>query len=543
MKYFGWLVAVALGASVLLPSCLSYDDDDGPSPYEQAERDSLQAIQDSILQAEQDSLARLDSLEQVRLDSLALVAQDSLLTVVFDTLANGTIVVHRDTAGLVLSRVVFSPTFTYLMDGYVTVNENDTLHIMPGTVIRFKPGAGLLVQRLGRLEAGGTQALPIVFTAEADIDLASDNDLPGELRDHRGLWRGIVWCGNAPVLGSSEPHHDWVTSNHEYGGPDATHDAGYMHYCSIRHAGANNSSGLVLAGLGSGTSIHHLEVVWSRGNAVVVAGGSVPLSHFAVGYPSHNAFTFRDSYRGAAQFLFSLLKEGGQSALQVYTHASIPSATPSSPIVYNATFIGEHHASFGTAISNVGTHHYWGGAGQVHKSLLLNFKQAHEVQHSTTGRPSSFATLDGGWGTNRMGFRANHYGIIGGADRIILGRFNQPDFEEVTDPDRVDSLELALVVHSEPGNYYNANTETYAFQRYFWRPSLQNAGSPTPLVEAGTDEYAIRPRPTGPAASNSAPVVISVPGITATAYAGAFAPSGPLWTDGWTYLYQTGKVR
>ena len=67
----------------------------------------------------------------------------------------------------------------YEINGKLTVGAGATLTIEPGTIIRFKPGASLLVK--GVLLANGDQKRRIVFT--------SSDDKPGG-----GAWDGIeIW--------------------------------------------------------------------------------------------------------------------------------------------------------------------------------------------------------------------------------------------------------------------------------------------------------------------------------------------------------------
>jgi copper-binding protein NosD len=67
-----------------------------------------------------------------------------------------------------------------LIEGMVTVSPQTTLTIMPGTVIRFAAGSGILV--LGRIAVQGTPENPVVITSMFDKPLPSD-------------WSGIFLTG------------------------------------------------------------------------------------------------------------------------------------------------------------------------------------------------------------------------------------------------------------------------------------------------------------------------------------------------------------
>ena len=88
----------------------------------------------------------------------------------------------------------------YLMDGYVYVEDGETLTIEAGTVVRGKqtPTTGdqesaLIVARGGKIFAEGTAENPIIFTADID-DISISDDLTFE---DRGLWGGVIILGRA----------------------------------------------------------------------------------------------------------------------------------------------------------------------------------------------------------------------------------------------------------------------------------------------------------------------------------------------------------
>ena len=96
--------------------------------------------------------------------------------------------------------VVWTAADTYILSGFVFVDDGATLTIEPGTVIKGKPGQGenasaLIVARGGKIFARGTAQDPIIFTAEAD-NVEDRSDLP---LDARGLWDGVIILGRASL--------------------------------------------------------------------------------------------------------------------------------------------------------------------------------------------------------------------------------------------------------------------------------------------------------------------------------------------------------
>ena len=164
----------------------------------------------------------------------------------------------------------------YILNDRVTVTSGVTLTIEPGVVVKGVDGTGadasaLLIARGATLNAMGTAAMPIIFTA------SSDEIVPGEIIGSidptvNGLWGGLMILGNAPVSASNDagdvtevqiegiPTSD---PNGLYGGDDPNDSSGNIQFISIRHGGTNigegnEINGLTLGGVGSGLSLIHI---------------------------------------------------------------------------------------------------------------------------------------------------------------------------------------------------------------------------------------------------------------------------------------------
>jgi len=195
----------------------------------------------------------------------------------------------------------------YVLAGRITVEDGGTLTIEPGTIIKGQAGTGanataLLVARGGTLNAVGTAALPIIFTSIADEitpeDVAAGNyGSPNLDPDINGLWGGVLVLGFAPISASNDNGDDLTevqiegipTSDRNglYGGNDPADNSGQIQYISIRHGGSNigagnEINGLTLGGVGTGTSISHVEVVANQDDGIEWFGGTVNVSHAVV---------------------------------------------------------------------------------------------------------------------------------------------------------------------------------------------------------------------------------------------------------------------
>ncbi|MDO7874384.1 hypothetical protein Q5H93_06540 [Hymenobacter sp. ASUV-10] len=71
----------------------------------------------------------------------------------------------------------WEPCTVYVVNG--TVNVTAALTIQPGTVVKFKSGAGLILNTNGRLTASGTAARPIYFTSYRDDAHGGDTNQDG----------------------------------------------------------------------------------------------------------------------------------------------------------------------------------------------------------------------------------------------------------------------------------------------------------------------------------------------------------------------------
>lgn len=250
---------------------------------------------------------------------------------------------------------------THLIEGLVFVNDGQTLTIEPGTVVRFRAGQGenasaLVVARGGKIIARGTPSEPIIFTAEAD-------DLIGSVsKDSRGLWGGLIILGNAPInLRGNEGYVEGIPLAEPrgyYGGYDPNDNSGVLKYVSIRHGGTNigegnEINGLTLAGVGRGTEIDYVEVISIADDGVEIFGGTVNLRHMVVSGCSDDAFDYDLGWSGYGQFWLAVQNNYvGDHIIEASGGINPVDGLPNStPIIYNATFIGNGKTGAGYCIS------------------------------------------------------------------------------------------------------------------------------------------------------------------------------------------------
>jgi hypothetical protein len=286
----------------------------------------------------------------------------------------GSLVINDNGEGT--GTVTWTADRSYLLEGFVFVNDGQVLTIEAGTVVRAKTGQGtaasaLIVARGGKIIARGTSSDPIIFTVEGD-------DLEGSVpADAQGLWGGLIILGNAPLnLSNGESHIEGIPLTEPrgvYGGELPGDDSGIIQYVSIRHAGTNigegnEINGLTLGGVGSSTVIDHVEVVSCADDGVECFGGTVNLRYIAVAFCGDDAFDIDYGYQGKGQYWLAIQYPAeGDKLLECSGGIDPVTGQPySMPLIYNGTFIGRG-AGNGKKVAEFS----FNGAGTIANSVLV----------------------------------------------------------------------------------------------------------------------------------------------------------------------------
>ncbi|HEY0750009.1 MAG TPA: hypothetical protein VGD26_02570, partial [Chitinophagaceae bacterium] len=158
----------------------------------------------------------------------------------------------------------------WTLKGYVYVPAGVVLTIQPGTTIvsDVTVKGALCIERGGQIIANGTASNPIVFTSGK----ANGSKAPGD-------WGGIVILGKAKTNRTSTPVIEGGLDR-PYGGTDDNDNSGSLKYVRIEYAGiaafANSEiNGLTLGGVGRGTTLENIQVIYGNDDAYEFFGGSV----------------------------------------------------------------------------------------------------------------------------------------------------------------------------------------------------------------------------------------------------------------------------
>lgn len=205
-----------------------------------------------------------------------------------------------DLSGEITADQTLTAENTYTLVGSVYVKDGVTLTIEPGTVIKGdKESLGtLIVERGGKIEAVGTAAAPIRFTA------GTSNPQPGD-------WGGLVLLGKAPNSLGTDVNIEGTAQDdrHQFGGTAAADSSGSLAYVIIEYPGIDlgegkEINGLSLGSVGSGTTISHVAILNPLDDCFEWFGGTVDADHLICENPGDDMFDTDDGYQGTLSFLF-----------------------------------------------------------------------------------------------------------------------------------------------------------------------------------------------------------------------------------------------
>lgn len=278
------------------------------------------------------------------------------------------------------NQTVASRTLTcnnlYILDTRYYVLDQQDLFIEPGTVIKAQDNAGeahaIIVTRGGQIWANGSEECPIIMTSVADA-------LDGNYSvTNRGTWGSLIVLGRAYTNKRTTDGDGTATATngvgtieglaigdnrHLYGmpvGQEVNNDnSGVIRYVSLRHGGeiigANNEiNGLTLGGVGSGTTIDHVEAAANKDDAFEFFGGTAQAKYLVGLHCDDDYIDWDQGYSGKLQFIYGLqgpdnsggANNQGDNGFECDADDAATNAAngglQSNPVVYNATIISRN---------------------------------------------------------------------------------------------------------------------------------------------------------------------------------------------------------
>ena len=295
----------------------------------------------------------------------------------------------------------------YLLKGYVYVTAGHVLTIDSGVIIKGdKDSKGsLIIERGAKIYANGTPTHPIVFTSNQPAGARSYGD-----------WGGVILCGQAPVNWTSGQGQVEGGPRSFYGGTNPADNSGTMTYCRIEFAGVafspnNEVNGLTFCGVGSGTTIHHIQVSYSGDDSYEWFGGAVN-SKYIVAYAGwDDDFDTDNGYRGKNQFVVGLRDPyaADQSGSKSFESDSYQSGTATGlagdtsmitkPVFSNCTIIGPLVSPTSTAYDPqfvAAAHIRRGSAISILNSVLAGYPAGVLIDESSASFGSTVANIGNG---------------------------------------------------------------------------------------------------------------------------------------------------
>ncbi len=270
---------------------------------------------------------------------------------------DATVTIKDNGEGLGADAYTFSADTTYVLDGFVFVNDGQALTIEAGTMVQGEPGQGanasaMIVAKGGTINAAGTSTAPIVFTGKGDTYNGTD----GYLKRVRGLWGGIIVLGNATTNNSVQKRIEGIPSTEPRGvyGPgdgetgDDADNSGTLQFVSIRHGGTNigegnEINGLTLGCVGSGTTIEDVEIISNMDDGIEFFGGNAHVKRALVAFVGDDSFDTDEGFHGKGQFWCAVQDEetGDRCAEQDGGTGDDEAGQPyAMPVYYNVTYLG-----------------------------------------------------------------------------------------------------------------------------------------------------------------------------------------------------------
>lgn len=213
-----------------------------------------------------------------------------------------------DLKGEVTASITLSADENWILTGPLSVSSGATLTIEPGTTIKATAGGTnvfIAIDQGAKINAVGTASSPIKLTSNAASPASGD-------------WGGLLLIGKAPISGGGTATTEVV--DFTYGGTEAGDDSGDIDYMIVEYTGARINgdkefNGVTFYGVGSGTSVKNLAVLYGDDDAVEFFGGAVSITNLLVVNAKDDMFDWTQGWTGQANTNFYGIRTSGFTAV------------------------------------------------------------------------------------------------------------------------------------------------------------------------------------------------------------------------------------
>ncbi|EHQ29065.1 hypothetical protein [Mucilaginibacter paludis] len=223
---------------------------------------------------------------------------------------------HKTVTGVQSGNLYFDRDTVYVLQGLVVLTATHNITIESGTFITGLPDADnkpgtLVITRGAQIFANGTSSAPIVFTSPKLVGSATGTP-------HAGDWGGVIVLGKAHVNAGQKTIEGLALTQpfDNYYGPVSgvttdNDNSGTITYVRIEFPGYilsadNEINGLTLGGVGSGTTLNHIQVSYSADDSFEFFGGSVSPSYLVSVAADDDNFDFDNGYNGTLQYALAV---------------------------------------------------------------------------------------------------------------------------------------------------------------------------------------------------------------------------------------------
>lgn len=340
-------------------------------------------------------------------------------------------------SGDITSNTTWKAKKQYVLQGGVFVKAGAVLKIKPGTQIFGTPGSFLVIERGAKIVAKGKANKPIVFTSSKEV---------GERRP--GDWGGLLILGGAPVnrcpAGDCTP--EGLPPGVQFGGSNPDENSGSLQYVRSEFAGfelspGNELNSITFSGVGSGTTVDHIQALQGLDDAIEFFGGNVNVKYAVATSFDDDGFDWQLGWTGKAQFVVIQQHAEGVSkterAIEADNSEFNTDATPrSAPLLANFTLVGEPDATLAGA-GGEAIELRRGTAGQLRNFVVQSFRKVgvriSDNEGSTSTRDQfengalelmGFIFFNNNNGTN---FSGNTQGLLEAKGLNVMKIVNQAD--------------------------------------------------------------------------------------------------------------------
>lgn len=312
---------------------------------------------------------------------------------------------QRKIAGTFYENLTLEAKYTWLLDAPTFVGDSDgtrptIITIEAGTTILGRGGTppSMLVIRQGaRILANGTASQPIVMTSAQPVGARAPGD-----------WGGLVINGKAPVnnTGSGGELPFGEGGSGRYGGTNPTDDSGVLNYVRVEFGGHvftsdDELNGIAFQGVGSGTTVDHIQIHRNSDDGIEFFGGTVNVKHVLITGCLDDSLDWTSGWSGKAQFVVLQQWPGGaDNGIEADNLEADNTALPRShPVISNMTLVGPKDAG---AASDIGMQLRRGTAANIFNSIVMGMNEygldVDDVEtwnNAYTDSPGSYNTLSG----------------------------------------------------------------------------------------------------------------------------------------------------